>query len=549
MINADLVPSPIVVTDSAGAIVAINLSFLELAGARHADLLGKSMESLFPLASRIFLQTHIWPMLLRDGRVREIRLQLLTHDKKSLAVLGNCQRNTQDGIDQYHWLFFLTYERNRYEAELLEARKRADSVAARFAQGERFLRSVTDAVPSLISYWDRDLRCQFSNQSYLQWFGKSAADMQGIHSHTLLGDTAFAMSELFIQSALAGEPQEFEREITLPNGTPALTLVQYIPDRVPGGNIAGFFAVVTNITRLREADAAIRLSASVFNATTEGILVTDEQGAIVSVNPAFSQITGYTELDVMFQSTRMLGSDRHSPAFYQEILCTLQSASQWKGDVWCRRKNGEIYLNALSLSTIRDAEERVVRYVVVFNDASERHKRDELVQNMALHDGLTGLPNRMLLMERLNQRMAMTAREPQSVAILFLDLDGFKAVNDAHGHEAGDQVLQLVAKRLQELLRTSDTVARLGGDEFVILLHSPDSRQVIAQIAQRIVAVINAPMVFADQTVQVGTSIGIAMHPEDGATAQLLLKRADDAMYRAKSAGKNTFRFHTLAAA
>lgn len=541
--DADEVPCPVVTTDRQGRMLAVNASFLSMAGGDRSTWLQQSMDAFTPMASRIFLQTHVWPMLLRDGQVREIRLQMLNGDKVAVPVLVNCQRKTFNGADAYSWVLFVTHERTRYEAELLEARRRADALASRYARGELFLRTVTDAVPNLIAYWDRDLLCRFANNNYLQWFDKTAVEMQGIHIRALLGDALFALNEPCIQAALRGQSQEFEREIVKPDGSVGCTLVHYEPDLDPSGTALGFYAVVTNVTRMKEADAAIRLSASVFNAASEGIMVTDASGALVSVNPSFVRITGYAEEEVLGQNPRMLQSGQHGADFYADMWRALLSHGEWNGDLWCKRKNGAMYLEALSITSIRDSSNQVVRYVGVFSDITERHNREEQIRHMALHDGLTELPNRVLMMERLNQLLELSAREPRPVAVLFLDLDGFKAVNDQFGHEAGDAVLRAVAVRLKELIRTSDTVARLGGDEFVILLHNPESYGSVIQVAERVISAINAPITVANQIAQVGTSIGIAVHPEHGVTSDQLLTQADSAMYQAKRSGKNTFRF------
>jgi diguanylate cyclase (GGDEF)-like protein len=185
----------------------------------------------------------------------------------------------------------------------------------------------------------------------------------------------------------------------------------------------------------------------------------------------------------------------------------------------------------------------VLQYVGVFSDITERWDKEQLVRHMALHDGLTGLPNRTLLMERLGQLIAMSRREPRRIALMFLDLDGFKKVNDTLGHAMGDEVLKTVATRLSGLLRNSDTVARLGGDEFVVLLDNPENSERIAQIGTRVIAVLNEPMRFDDVEAHVGSSIGIAVFLDGADSAEALLKRADGAMYAAKAAGKNVFRF------
>ncbi|NVO06695.1 MAG: diguanylate cyclase, partial [Rhodoferax sp.] len=207
------------------------------------------------------------------------------------------------------------------------------------------------------------------------------------------------------------------------------------------------------------------------------------------------------------------------------------------------RKDGTIYLERLSISAICDEAGEVLSYVGVCADITEQWEQDQRTRHMALHDGLTGLANRSLLLERVAQLIAISAREPRHIAIMFLDLDGFKLVNDTWGHEIGDQVLKTVSSRLVGLVRPSDTVARLGGDEFVILLDNPDSRDNVMMIASRVIDEINGPMSFDGIVAHVGASIGITFKAKESASADDLLKNADAAMYEAKAAGKNTYRF------
>ncbi len=482
-------------------------------------------------------------MLLREGRVSEIRLQLLSDANKQVPVFVNCQKSTLDSIERYTWVFFVSIERIRYEQELLEARQRAEAMSVDLAKSERFIRTVTEAMPSMIAYWDFQLRCQFANKSYLEWFGRTPQEMLGLSISTVLGPNLFEENWPHIQGALSGEPQEFERAILKPDGTVGQTLANYIPDFNANGDVLGFFALVTNISRLREADAAIRLSASVFEATMEGIMVTDATATIISVNPAFTALTGYTSEEIIGQNARILKSGRHDAAFFNAMFHDLRVSKLWKGEVWSKRKDGTIYLERLCISAICNEAGVAHRYVGVCADITQQWNKEQLVQHMALHDGLTDLPNRALLMERIGQLIAMTAREPRRIALLFLDLDGFKLVNDTWGHEIGDQVLKTVSSRLLSLLRPSDTVARLGGDEFVLLLDNPENRDSVAMIASRVIEVVNDPMNFNGKTAHVGTSIGIAFFAKEVTSPDDLLKNADDAMYKAKAAGKNTYRF------
>ncbi|MFZ6850190.1 diguanylate cyclase domain-containing protein [Undibacterium sp. RuRC25W] len=483
------------------------------------------------------------PMLIREGYIREIRLQLNDAVGNKTPVYLNAQRTVEDDTECYVWLFFVTIERSNFERDLLSARRRADELSEISANNERFIRTVTDSLPSMIAYWDRNLICQFANSEYVNWFGLEPSKVVGMHIADLLGAHIFNLNFPPIQRALAGEVQEFEREITRPDGRIGYLLANYIPDRDTTGAVKGFFALVTNISAVKEADAAIRLAASVFDATSEGIVVTDANSMILSINKGFTKLTGYSANDLIGKNVHALHSSSQDPEFLKSLYEELSVTEKWKGDVWCRRKDHSTFLGRLSISVIRNDATEVTKYVVVFDDITKQWDREQMVYQMAFHDSLTSLPNRLLLMERLGRLISMAAREERQIALLFLDLDGFKLINDIHGHDVGDRVLQAVAIRLASQLRQSDTVARLGGDEFVILLDQPDSRESILYIASRLIALVNEPIFDQENVAHVGTSIGISIFKNNGQSAEQLLKLADEAMYKAKKNGKNNYVF------
>ena len=291
------------------------------------------------------------------------------------------------------------------------------------------------------------------------------------------------------------------------------------------------------------AEADLRLAASVFHNTIEGITITDADGTILSVNPAFTAITGYKPEDVIGANPRVLKSDHHDAEFYRVFWEALKSTGLWKGEIWNRRKNGEAYLEWLSVSMVPDQNGKPLRYVAVFNDVTEMRRKDEHIRHQAYHDALTGLPNRLLLQDRLEHGLDVARRNKTSLAVLFLDLDRFKLVNDSLGHGVGDALLQAVAARVEACVRKSDTVARLGGDEFVVVLSDATSTDEVTHTADRIIAALGQSLNLGGQELHVTTSIGIAMHPQDGEDAHVLMKNADTAMYKAKEGGRNSFRF------
>jgi len=293
---------------------------------------------------------------------------------------------------------------------------------------------------------------------------------------------------------------------------------------------------------LRQAAADQDLAASVFHNAIEGIVITDADGTIVSVNPAFTAITGYSAEEAIGQTPRLLKSNRHDEKFYADMWSAIHADGQWTGQIWNRRKGGEVFLESQTIRRLYGADD-VVRYVAVFSDITEQWRKDQRIEHLAFHDSLTGLANRALLMDRIRQAVALATRTGTVFSVVVLDLDRFKNINDTFGHEQGDALLQVVAQRLQSVAREIDTVARLGGDEFVLLLHGMEHPEDLAAAATRIIAGIAVPIRLDRIAVQIEASVGLAMYPTDGTDPSALLKNADAAMYDAKSAGKNTYRF------
>lgn len=283
---------------------------------------------------------------------------------------------------------------------------------------------------------------------------------------------------------------------------------------------------------------------SVFRHTTEGIIVTDADGVIIRVNPALEAITGYRAPELVGRNPRLLKSARHNRDFYRAMWETLESTGVWVGEIWNRRKDGEEYPQLLSIRAVRSEQGDVDSYVAVCHDISERKESEERLHHLATHDSLTGLPNRTYLNDLLQQTLRHAQRYESITAVLFLDLDNFKDVNDSYGHETGDQLLKWIARRLEFQLRSEDIVVRFGGDEFVIVLPQIDDSEYASVVARRILAAAREPYLIEHQKIRPSVSIGIAIYPEAGRDAADLLRDADAAMYAAKRQGRNTYRFH-----
>ncbi|WP_334156828.1 bifunctional diguanylate cyclase/phosphodiesterase [Oryzomicrobium sp.] len=303
--------------------------------------------------------------------------------------------------------------------------------------------------------------------------------------------------------------------------------------------------IETRNAQLTENAQQLRLAAQVFESGNEGIVITDARNRILTVNRAFTAITGYRVDEVVGRNPSMFSSGRHPPEFYNTLWRELNETGTWSGEIWNRRKDGSLFPEWLNISAVRDDAGTVTHYIAAFSDITERKAAEAQVRHMAEYDALTNLPNRVLLLDRLGQSIAAAQRAGTGMALLFIDLDRFKNINDSLGHAVGDQVLCLVGERLSATVRASDTVSRLGGDEFVVLLPNLDVPDRAASVAEKLLVALSQPLAVGAHELAVTPSIGIAVYPEDGDDGPTLLKNADAAMYSAKENGRNNYQFFT----
>lgn len=306
----------------------------------------------------------------------------------------------------------------------------------------------------------------------------------------------------------------------------------------------GYVGTVTDITAIKNSEESLRMASTVFENTREGIMVTDSRSRILSVNPAFSEITQYEASEVIGKTPKLLESGRHGTQFFQAMWQSLETEGYWQSEIWNRRKNGDIYPQLLSISVIRDRHGEIMNYVGIFADITQIKASEARLEFLAHHDPLTSLPNRLRLLSNLDHAIQVAQREHRQIALLMLDLDRFKDVNDTFGHLAGDELLQHTAKRLTRRLRGADTVARLGGDEFTILLEDINDQADCGKVADSIIKALEAPCKLSNNIeVRIGVSIGISIYPDHGSNALELLQHADAALYQAKSSGKGCYRY------
>ena len=310
------------------------------------------------------------------------------------------------------------------------------------------------------------------------------------------------------------------------------------------GNFLRTHCVMSDLTARLQSEQQLKLAAQVLEQSTEGIIITDAEHHIVMVNRAFSAISGYSAGEALGQNPRSLSSGHHDASYYRAMWKSVRTLGHWQGELWNRRKDGNIYPELVSISRMLDSDGRVSHYVGIFSDISEFKIMRRTFSAWAHFDALTGLPNRSLLADRVGQALSRMERNGQSLALVFSDLDRFKNVNDSLGHRIGDELLIEVAKRQQSGLRDEDTVSRLGGDEFILVLFNT-SADGAAHVAEKVLHTVSLPYRIGPHELNITPSLGIAMYPTDGENYETLSMCADVAMYRAKQNGRHTFRFFT----
>jgi len=419
----------------------------------------------------------------------------------------------------------------------------ASTAEDKIRESEALLLSIMDNSPSLVALKDLAGRYTFANEQYAHYFN--------LERHQLIGTT----DNESIPSAVAAQFRERDLEairqstaITrddhiVVNGEERYLATTRFPLLDTQGHVTSVSTQAIDITARVRAEEQLRLAARVFEHSGEGIIVTDRNSVIVTVNDAFTRITGYPPEEAIGKTPNLLRSGKHDESFYEHMWWQLQEKGWWQGEIWNRRKDGSTYMEWLTINGVKDQHGNLLHYIGVFSDIDAVREGKDRLSYLATHDELTGLANRSLFQDRIQQLVAQSNRGGGNFAVIFIDLDHFKFVNDSAGHDAGDQLLISAASRLTEIVREEDTVSRLGGDEFGVLLRLGGSDSDIELTVSRILNTLAKPFQVAGRTVHVGASIGIAAFPRDGETVESLLKAADTAMYEAKGEGRDTFRF------
>ena len=416
----------------------------------------------------------------------------------------------------------------------------------------RALKQLTESQTRLASLMEmttvifamKDLRGNYlyANARFVEFFGVDAAQYSG--------KTDFALLPPTLAADLWGLDLAAMRERTSQIGEHCIEQAgrlrylrsthQLLTDQ--NGQPTGLITEAEDITERKHAEEQLRITARVFDQAGEAIVVTDGNATIQTVNAAFTRITGYTQAEAVGKPTTLLKSGRHSPEFYRVMWQGITEKGFWQGEIWNRRKNGEIYPEWLTINRVDGGDSKAEHYVAVFSDITQMKDSQRKAEYLATHDTLTGLPNRALFHDRLRHSLAQARRRKTRLALLFIDLDNFKGINDTLGHDIGDDLLKQAAQRLREVMRDVDTVARLGGDEFTAIL-SDSSEEAADHVARRIIDDLSASFDIQGRSLFVSASIGVAFYPEDGTDSATLVKSADSAMYRAKDQGRNRVEF------
>ncbi|BAO31347.1 putative bifunctional diguanylate cyclase/phosphodiesterase [Sulfuritalea hydrogenivorans] len=414
----------------------------------------------------------------------------------------------------------------------------ADSELEDLRQQAQILQHINESVISMdlagfITGW---------NSSAERLFGYSEAEVIGRHVLFLYADESeedFRFEDAFLNRG--GREMEVRRRKK--NGEIFWARLQLSLLKDDDGQPNGIIGFLSDITERRDAAEQLRLHARIFEQSDEAILITDAREKIVSVNPAFTRITGYSADEVIGETPRKFRSGRHDAAFFAKMWERLLGTGYWQGEVWDRRKDGEIYPKWLSIGSVRDAKGEITHYFSIFTDITDRKRAEGRIHHLAYFDALTGLPNRVQFNRLADQALMASKRKEGFGAVLFIDLNRFKPINDTLGHVVGDKVLQETANRFRSCLRGADMVCRLGGDEFAVGLFEIASRDHAANVAHKLLAALDDPIVIGGRELKLGAAIGISIFPEDGMDTETLLRQADIAMYRAKQTGPDGLSF------
>ncbi|HSG21814.1 MAG TPA: EAL domain-containing protein [Azonexus sp.] len=427
--------------------------------------------------------------------------------------------------------------------------KRVAERTAELSEQLHFVKQLIEAIPGPVFYKDAQARYLGCNRAFENLIGMSARKLIGKTAHDI-APAELADQYLAADQKLFDQPGShiYESMVRYASGETRAVMFHKATFTQPDGKVGGLVGVMLDITERKLMEDTLRQAATVFESSAEGVIITAPDASIIAVNRAFTEITGYEDHEVIGKNPRFLQSGRHSKKFYREIWGSIFRDGRWQGELWNRRKNGEIFPESLSIAAVRNTAGRVANYVATFSDITQQKENEARIQQLAFSDPLTRLPNRRLLLDRLQHAIANRSRNKRLGALFFIDLDDFKDLNDTRGHDIGDLLLRQVADRLVKCVREGDTVARFGGDEFVVMLEDLgekylDATRQVKLAGEKILAALNEPYLLEDSLQHSTPSIGVTLFSNDDTSVDELLKQADLAMYQAKGSGRNALRF------
>jgi len=425
-------------------------------------------------------------------------------------------------------------------------------IEERLKKSEEQMRTLLMSTGEAIYGIDLQGKCTFANDACVRVLGYSdtsellGRNMHELAHHSHTDGSHYPNDECHIYQAFRmGQGTQISDEVFWRSNGESFPVEYHSEPIVQDGKLSGAVVSFSDITERKKAEQRLLLSDRVFRNTSEAIIITTPNGEIIDVNQAFVNITGWERDEIVGQNPRVMKSERQDPTFYKSMWQHVHEHGWWSGEIWDRKKSGEDYPKWLTINAVKDADEKVTHYIGIFSDITKAKATEQQLQQMAFYDALTSLPNRTLCRDRMEQELKSARRHNKKLAVLFLDLDRFKDINDSLGHSAGDLLLVQAAQRLKNCVRDTDTVARLGGDEFTIILTDIESTQAIQRISEKIIDSMAEQFHIQGHEINIGASIGISLYPDNGTDYDSLTKSADTAMYKAKDAGRNTYRFFT----
>jgi diguanylate cyclase (GGDEF)-like protein/PAS domain S-box-containing protein len=561
----DISADPVFIKDGEGKLLVANNAFCELVNVSRKKLIGKTFSNkIYP--QELVKLAHSDQYVLDTGEDKVIEQALQGKGNQARVVLAKLSRF----IDRNNRRFIVGVIRDVTKRRQNELRETTRSEVLELITSGEPLKKVLDAIVSVVELNNPEMMCSIliledsgghlrnGTGTSLPKFYTDAIDGVEIGMGVGSCGTAAFTNERVIVADIQTHPywENFKALAERAN----LGACWSEPIRSTQGAVLGTFAIYhSSINNPSDTDLALieqtaslasiaieknrseetlKRAASVFTHANEGIIITDASATIIEVNDTLCRITGYSKSEVLGKNPRILQSGRHSAQFYKNMWNTLNTDGHWRGEIWNCRKDGEVYPEMVTISAVKDAEGQVQHYVSLSTDISEIKLNEGKLERIAHYDLLTNLPNRVLLAKRLNQAIKHSQLQQNSLAVAFMDLDGFKAINDNYGHDIGDQFLVEVSNGLKASLRAGDTIARIGGDEFIIIMANLDEFSDCEHVLNRLLKSASAPVNIAEAVMQVSASIGVTVFPQDNVDADQLIRHADQAMYVAKQGGK-----------